>query len=101
MQLAFGDGRAVRMIQALLAAADPLDRMAGGAAATCYEPLARLVFDALRNGADLRRLVLLISDHAAGESGESASLNPVVAFAHASLDWWAEAEPRWNDPVAI
>lgn len=101
MQLALGDGRAVRMIQALLAAADPLDRMAGGEAATCYEPLAILVFDALRKGADVRRVVLLISDHAAGEIGESASLGPVVAFAQASLDWWAMAEPRWSDPVAI
>lgn len=89
------------MIQALLAAADPLDRMAGGEDATCYEPLAILVFDTLRKGADLRRLVLLISEHAAGETGESASLGPVVAFASAALDWWAKAEPRWNDPVAI
>lgn len=89
------------MIQALLAAADPLDRMARGEAATCYEPLAILVFETLRNGADLRRLVLLVSDHAVGESGESASLGPVVAFAHACLDWWAKAEPRWSDPVAI
>jgi hypothetical protein len=101
MQLALGDGRAVRMLQALLAAADPLDRMAGGESAACYEPLAVLVFDALRGGADLRRIVLLISDHAAGEHGEAAILGPVVAFAHASLDWWAKAEPRWNDPVAI
>ena len=101
MQLALSDGRAVRMIQALLAAADPLDRMAGGEAASCYEPLAIAVFDALRNGADLRRLVLLVSDHAAGEDGEAASLGPVVAFAHAGLDWWAKAEPRWNDPVAV
>ena len=101
MQLALGDGRAVRMIQALLAAADPLDRMAGGEPAAVYEPLAILVFDALRKGADLRRLVLLISDHAAGDLGESASLAQVVAFAHASLDWWAQAEQRWNDPVAI
>lgn len=89
------------MIQALLAAADPLDRMAGGEPPAVYEPMAILIFEALRKGADLRRLVLLISDHAAAELGESASLGPVVALAHASLDWWSQAEPRWNDPVAI
>ena len=89
------------MIQALLAAADPLDRMSGGAVAACYEPLAVLVFDALRSGADVRRLILLISEHAQGGEGEAAELGPVVAFASACLDWWAVAEARWNDPLAV
>lgn len=101
MQLALSDGRAVRMIQALLAAADPLDRMSGDAVAASYDPLAVLVFDALRNGADLRRLILLISEYADGGEGEAAALVPVVAFAHACLDWWAIAEARWNDPLAV
>ena len=101
MQLSLGDGRAVRMIVALLAAADPLDRMAaGGDPHACYAPLAALLFDALRRGADRRRLVLLISDHAA-LTVETAALEPVVAFADAAFDWWAAAEARWNDPVAL
>lgn len=89
------------MIQALLAAADPLDRMVGGATASCYAPLAGLVFAALRGGADERRLVMLISEHAAGGIGETAALGQTVAFAEAVADWWANAQSRWSDPVAI
>ena len=101
MQLALSDGRAVRMIVALLAAADPLDRMPpGGASAASYEPLAVLLFEALRSGADERRVVMLISDHTSG-TAETPALGPVVAFADAVVDWWANAEARWQDPVAI
>lgn len=95
------DGRAVRMIEALLAAADPLDRMVGDATASCYAPLATAVLGALRNGADVRRIVMLISEHAAGGAGEAAVLGQTVAFAEATADWWANAQSRWADPVAI
>ena len=90
------------MIQALLAAADPLDRMVEEANASCYEPLATAVFNALRNGADSRRVVMLVSDHAAaGGRGEAAVLGQVLAFAEAAADWWVNAQSRWLDPLAV
>ena len=101
MQLPLSDGRAVRMIEALLAAADPLDRMVGDGTAASYGPLASAVLAALRNGADARRIVMLISEHAEGGTGEAAVLGQTVAFAEATADWWASAQSRWMDPVAI
>ena len=102
VQLALSDGRAVRMIQALLAAADPLDRMVEEVDASCYAPLAAVVFTALRNGADSRRVMLLVCEHAAAAGrGESAMLGSANAFAEAATDWWGSAQSRWLDPVAI
>jgi hypothetical protein len=102
MQLALSDGRAIRMIQALLAAADPLDRIERGAPASSYDPLAVAVLVALQQGADARRVVLLLNDHAVADPAhEALTLGPVVAFAQAVLDWWANAASRWTDPVAI
>ena len=103
MQLPLSDGRAVRMLQALLAAADPLDRMvAPGVTADVYEPLAVHVLDALRKGADVRRVVLLLSEHGrASNNGDALTLDAVVAFGQAACDWWRQAESRWNDPIAI
>ena len=90
------------MIQALLAAADPLDRMVETNDAFCYEPLATMVFNALRNGADSRRVVMLVCEHAVATGrGESAVLEPAVAFAEATADWWATARSSWMDPVAL
>ncbi len=103
MQLPLSDGRAVRMLQALLAAADPLDRMAApGTTADVYEALAVHVLGALRNGADVRRVVLLLNEHArCSPNRETLELSTVVAFANAACDWWSAAETRWLDPVAI
>lgn len=102
MQLPLSDGRAVRMIQALLAAADPLERMERGATAAVYEPLAAAVLAALRNGADMRRIVLLLNEQGAGDAGhEALALNSVVGFAEAVVDWWANAEPRWATSAAM
>ena len=91
------------MLQALLAAADPLDRMENpGSSAEVYEALAIHVLWALRSGADVRRLVLLLNDHASGDRrNETVTLGAVAAFAQAACDWWAQAESRWMDPVAI
>ena len=102
MQLPLSDGRAVRMIQALLAAADPLDRMTSPmTTADVYEPLAAHVLSALQRGADVRRVVLLLNEHASADARDALSLNTVVSFAQAACDWWASAESRWIDPVAI
>ena len=99
MQLPLTDGRAVRMIQALLAAADPLDKIERGGDPSVYEPLAVTVLTALRNGADERRIVLTLSEHALVD--QPVHLGMVAGFAQAVLDWWANAETRWNSPVAI
>ena len=102
MQLPLSDGRAVRMLQALLAAADPRDKMSNPATtADVYAPLAQHVLDALRNGADERRIVFLLNDHASGGGRDAVTLSAVVPFAQAACDWWAQAATRWVDPVAI
>lgn len=103
MQLPLSDGRAVRMLQALLAAADPLDRMHDlTTPADVYMPVAVSVLDALRNGADVRRIVFLLNEQVSGApQREAFTLVTVVPFAQAACDWWAEAQSRWLDPVAI
>ncbi|HVM18954.1 MAG TPA: hypothetical protein VM307_03235 [Egibacteraceae bacterium] len=101
MQLPLSDGRAVRMIQALLAAADPLDRVAHGAPPSTYDALAVAVLAELRQGADGRRIVLLLSEYACCDpQHHHIHLEPVVAFAQATMDWWANAETRWLQPLA-
>ena len=90
------------MILALLAAADPLERMERGAPASTYEPLAAMVLAALRNGADMRRVVLLLNEQGSTDTGyEALALNPVVGFAEAVVDWWSHAAPRWADSAAM
>lgn len=98
MQLPLTDDRAVRMIQALLAAADPLNRVEQGSPPSSYDPLATLILSALRNGADVRRIVVTVTDH--GSVG-LVPLGIVVGFAEAVLDWWANAASRWGEPVAV
>ena len=88
------------MIQALLAAADPLERMERGATAATYEPLAAAVLAALRNGDDMRRIVLLLAEQGSTDVAyEALALTPVVGFAEAVADWWSNASSRW-DPCA-
>lgn len=90
------------MIQALLAAADPLERMERGAPASTYEPLAAAVLGALRNGADMRRLILLLNEQGSLDVGyEALALHPVVAFAEAVVDWWNNAASRWDASLAM
>ena len=102
MQLPFTDERAVRMIQALLAAADPLDRVERGGGADCYDTLSVAVLTVLRNGADTRRVILAINDHAmADPAREALPLAPVAGFAEAVTDWWSNAASRWSEPIAI
>lgn len=98
MQLPLTDDRAVRMIQALLAAADPLDRVEQGLPPSSYDALARLLLEELRRGADIRRIVLTITDY---NPAGLIELGPAVGFADAVLDWWANAAARWAEPVAI
>ena len=96
MQLPLADARAVRMIQALLAAADPLERLERGAPETTYEPLATAVFEALRHGARVHDVVMLVNGYARRDPfSDSLTLGPVVAFAQAAADWWVNAEERW------
>lgn len=102
MQLPLSDGRAVRMIQALLAAADPLERIDRGASPSCYGPLAVAVLAALRAGGDSRRIVVAVNEHAMSDPARDVlPLAPVAAFAEAVTDWWANAESRWSGPIAI
>ena len=102
MQLPLTDGRAIRMIVALLAAADPLSRIERGEDAASYEPLARSVLAALRNGADMRRLMVVIREHVPhGSTIEVVHIELVRGFAEATLDWWDSAAARWSEPVAI
>lgn len=102
MQLPLNDGRAVRMIQALLAAADPLDRIERGAPPDSYDSLAVVVLADLRAGADARRIILSINEYAmADPSREALPLAPVMGFAEAVSDWWRNAAARWAEPIAI
>ena len=90
------------MIQALLAAADPLERVERGATAEAYAPLAAAVLTSLRNGADMRRIVLLLNEQGATDPGhEALALNVVVGFSEAVVDWWSNAQPRWAASAAI
>ena len=102
MQLPLNDGRAVRMIQALLAAADPLDRIERGQRPDTYDPLATVILAVLRSGADSRRIILAINEYAMADAGADAlPLGPVVGFAEAVSDWWRNAADRWSEPIAI
>lgn len=90
------------MLQALLAAADPLDRIEQGAPASAYDALAHAVLATLRSGGDVRRVVLLLHEQAMGDPARGTfSLNTVVAFAEAAADWWANAESRWEPSLAM
>src|SRR5687768_14537929 len=100
MQLPLTDGRAVRMIQALLAAADPFDRVERGQTAEAYWPLAVAILAALRSGADVRRVALLVHEHS-GAADANAPLGLVTGFAEAALDWWSNAAVRWEHPLAM
>jgi hypothetical protein len=102
MQLPLTDGRAVRMIVALLAAADPLYRLERGGKAESYVPLATAVLMALRSGADANRLIMVVREHAAAAPEPGVvPLDLVAGFAQAALDWWANAASRWDASVAI
>jgi hypothetical protein len=102
MQLPLTDGRAIRMIVALLAAADPLARVERGQNASSYLPLAQSVLGALRNGADTRSLMTVVLDHVPpGASLEILHIELVRGFAEATTDWWDSAASRWIEPVAI
>ena len=102
MQLPLNDGRAVRMIQALLAAADPLDRVERGSPPHTYDPLAESILAELRSGADARRIILAINDHAMCDPARDVlPLAPVAAFAEAVTDWWRCAADRWSELVAV
>lgn len=102
MQLPLTDGRAARMIVALLAAADPLSRVERGEPPSSYEPLAHAVLADLRNGADARRVMTVVREHAVpGAAVEVVHIELVRGFAEAALDWWANAATRWSEPVAI
>jgi hypothetical protein len=101
MQLPLTDGRATRMIVALLAAADPLSRIERGEQPECYTPLAQAVLGALRTGADVRRLVMVVLEHVpAGTPFEVMHIELVRGFAEATVDWWDSAASRCYEPVA-
>lgn len=96
MQLPLSDARAVRMLQALFAAADPLGRLDRGASERAYDTLAVATLAKLRDGARVSDLILLLNEHALVDAaGDSVALRPVVAFAQAAADWWVNAEGRW------
>lgn len=102
MQLALSDARAVRMIQALLAAADPLGRLERGDPPSCYDALAVAVLGTLQDDCDSRRVILLLSEHASrGPDDGTLTLAPIAAFADAVVDWWSEAAQRWESLLAI
>ena len=102
MQLPLTDGRAIRMIVALLAAADPLSRVERGERPDCYTPLATAVLAALRNGADVRRVMTIVREHAPVDTPiEVVHIELVRGFAEATMDWWHNAATRWDTQIAI
>ncbi|MPZ73517.1 MAG: hypothetical protein GEU74_09850 [Nitriliruptorales bacterium] len=98
MQLPLSDARAVRMLQALLAAADPLGRLDRGAPAWSYDTVAVATLARLREGACEQDVVLLLHGHARADvdEGEAAVPQAIVAFARAAADWWDNAQGRWT-----
>jgi hypothetical protein len=100
MQLPLSDGRAVRMLQALYAAADPLGRLDDGADLDAYDALAAATLAILRDGARTHDIVVLLQQHGGTEVERAASIGQVIAFARAATDWWVHAEGRWAPPSA-
>src|SRR5688572_32231899 len=95
MQLPLSDGRAVRMLQALFAAADPLGRLDAGDEPGTYDALAVATLARLREGARAHDLIILLQQHGGTEVERAATIGQVVAFARAAADWWVNAEGRW------
>src|SRR5687767_1055376 len=95
MQLPLSDARALRMLQALFAAADPLGRLDKGAELATYDALAVATLARLREGGRAHDIIMLLQQHGGTEVERAASVGQVVAFARAAADWWVNAEGRW------
>ncbi len=100
MQLPYTEGRAVRMLIALLAAADPLGRVEAGHRPDSYEPLATAMLATLRNGGRKQQIVATLAAQAPGGALDGPHIWAANAFVAATLDWWASTERLMGLPLA-
>ncbi len=100
MQLPYTEDRAVRMLVALLAAADPLGRLDGGAGPDVYRPLAVEMLGVLRDGGRSSQVVATINEWSPRRDIDPTARRAAVAFAAAAIDWWASTERLLAYPVA-
>jgi hypothetical protein len=90
------DGRAVRMLIALLAAADPLGKVDAGSAPDAYAPLATRLLAILQQGGSTAHVITAIEMHAPGRRLDVAAERAAYAVADAVADWWVNARDAFE-----
>ena len=100
MFLRLSDGRAVRMLVALLAATDPLGKLDAGADAEAYEPLAARILAVLQQGGGIAHVVAAVAEQAPRGHFDRAAEDAAAALAEAVADWWVNARDTFEFAVA-
>jgi hypothetical protein len=90
--LAYTEGRAVRMLTAMLAATDPAGRVEAGARPDSYEPTAIQVLSLLRDGAREIDLTDALTVQVPEAAQDLAARFAVESFTAAAVDWWVSTE---------
>src|SRR5688572_28120567 len=90
------DGRAVRMLIALLAATDPLGRIEAGSAPETYEPLAARLLAVLQEGGGAAHVLAAIELQAPGCHLDAEAEGAALALADAVEDWWVTARDSFE-----
>lgn len=88
------DARAARMLEALLAATDPLGAVAAGGSAAAYRATVDATIVALRCGDDAEAAALAVLLRVAGEHDRANVTEATSRFAAAALDWWRTSDLR-------
>ena len=100
MILRSSDGRAVRMLIALLATTDPLGRIDAGSAPDVYAPLAARLLAVLQEGGGPAHIVAAVELQTPGNRLEGAAERAANALAAAVADWWVNARAEFELAVA-
>ena len=100
MFLPYTEGRAVRMLVALLAAADPLGRVDAGHRPDVYGPVASLMLATLRDGGRSAQIVDALARQTPARDLDADARRAANAFAAATMDWWASTERMLDFSVA-
>src|SRR5688500_10660165 len=100
MLLRTPEGRAVRMLIALLAATDPLGKIDAGKGPDAYEPLATRVLAVMQQGGGPAHVVAAIQMQAPGNHLDGVAERAAVAVSEAVADWWVNARETFELAVA-
>ena len=92
MLLTYTETRAVRMLVALLAAADPLGRLDAGHRPAAYEPVAVEIFEVLRAGGRDAQVIATLAAQCEQGVLDTTQRRAANAFLAAALDWWVSTE---------